>query len=77
MDLSFRPTSSTTCDPWRSRMRRAAERLRLLDESRFEAEIARIDECLRRDAAWSLEAALASCDRWRQAAMPVSPEVGA
>jgi len=58
-------------------MRRAAERLRLLDESRFEAEIARIDECLRRDAAWSLEAALASCDRWRQAAMPVAPEVGA
>ena len=57
-----------TCDPWRSRMRRAAERLRLLDERRFETEIARIDECLRRDAAWSLEAALASCDRWREAA---------
>jgi hypothetical protein len=56
------------CDPWRSRMRRAAERLRRLDEQRFEAEIARIDESLRRDASWGLEAALESCDRWRQAA---------
>jgi hypothetical protein len=51
-------------------MRRAADRLRLLDENRFEAEIARIDECLRRDAAWDLDAALASCDRWREASLP-------
>ena len=74
MDLTFRPA---TRDPWRSRMRRAAESLRLLDESRFQTEIARIDECLRRDAAWGLEAALASCDRWRQTASPVAPELGA
>jgi len=47
-------------------MRRAAECLRLLDEHRFKAEIARIDECLRRDATWGLDAALASCERWRE-----------
>ena len=52
------------CDPWRTRMRRTAERLRLLDEGRFQCQIARIDECLRADAAWNLEAALRSCDRW-------------
>ena len=51
-------------DAWQRRMRRAAERLRLLDERRFERQIARIEECLRRDAAWDLRAALASCDRW-------------
>jgi len=51
-------------DPWRSRMRRTAERLRLLDERRFENQIAKIEECLHRDANWSLEAALTSCDRW-------------
>jgi hypothetical protein len=45
-------------------MRRTAERLRLLDEGRFQRQIARIDECLRIDAAWNLEAALRSCDRW-------------
>jgi len=53
-------------DPWRRRMRRTAERLRLLDERLFERQIARIEECLHRDAAWNLEAALASCDRWRR-----------
>ena len=71
MDVSVRHESShfqDACDPWRSRMRRAAECLRLLDAQRFEAEIARIDECLRQDAAWGLEAALASYDRLRQAA---------
>jgi hypothetical protein len=51
------------CDPWRKRMRNTAETLRRLDESRFRAEIARIEECLRVDANWNLEAALASCKR--------------
>ena len=51
-------------DPWRIHMRRSAERLRLLDEGRFKSQIARIDECLRTDAAWNLEAALRCCDRW-------------
>ena len=53
-------------DPWRRRMRRTAERLRLLDQRLFERQIARIEECLHRDANWNLEAALASCDRWLQ-----------
>ena len=52
------------CDPWRKQMRRAADQLRLLDEPRFKRQIARIEECLRRDAAWDLEAALTSCHRW-------------
>jgi hypothetical protein len=52
-------------DPWRRRMWKTAERLRLLDARRFENQIAIIEECLRRDAGWNLEAALASCDRWR------------
>jgi len=51
-------------DAWRSRMLRTAERLRLLDERRFESQIAKIEECLHRDAHWDLEAALTSCDRW-------------
>lgn len=51
------------CDPWRRRMSRTAETLRRLDESRFCAQIARIEECLRVDANWNLEAALASCKR--------------
>jgi hypothetical protein len=51
-------------DPWRSRMRRTAEWLRLLDEPRFENQIAKIEECLQRDTNWNLEAALTSCDRW-------------
>jgi hypothetical protein len=46
-------------------VRLAAERLRLLDENRFRTQIARIEECLERDAAWNLESALASCARWR------------
>jgi hypothetical protein len=46
-------------------MRRSAERLRRLDERGFKRQIARIEECLRRDAEWNLEAALRSCDRWR------------
>jgi hypothetical protein len=46
-------------------MTRTARQLRLLDARRFENQIATIEECLRRDAAWNLEAALASCDRWR------------
>ena len=53
------------CDPWRKQMRRAADQLRLIDEQRFKGQIARIEECLRRDAAWNLEAALTSCHRWR------------
>jgi hypothetical protein len=55
-------------DPWRKRMQRTAEHLRLLDERRFHWQIARIEECLERDAAWNLEAALSSCARWRPAA---------
>ncbi len=46
------------CDPWRKQMRKAADQLRLLDEQRFKGQIARIEECLRRDATWNLEAAL-------------------
>ena len=57
-----RPTQDRA-DPWRSRMRKTAERLRLLDERRFESQIAKIEECLQRDANWNLEAALASCKR--------------
>jgi hypothetical protein len=51
------------CDPWRKRMRNTAETLRRLDQDRFRAEIARIEECLRVDANWNLEAALASSKR--------------
>ena len=58
------PESPDRADPWRRRMWRTAERLRLLDERRFENQIAKIEECLYRDANWDLEAALASCDRW-------------
>jgi len=36
---------------------RRADQLRLLDGQRFKSQIA-IEECLRKDAAWSLEAAL-------------------
>jgi hypothetical protein len=50
-------------DPWRRRMRRTAETLRRLDARRFEAPIGRIEECLRIDANWNLEAALAFCRR--------------
>ena len=53
------------CDPWRRRMRRIAERLRLLDEARFELQIGKIESCLQRDAEWGLEDALRSCDRWQ------------
>jgi hypothetical protein len=52
-------------DPWRRHMRRTAERLRLLDAQRFEAQIEKIQSCLDRDARWDLDAALESCDRWR------------
>ncbi len=55
------------CDPWRRRMRRAAERLRLLDAHRFEDQIERIESCLERDSQWDLSRALESCDRWRAA----------
>ena len=58
------------CDPWRRRMRNTAETLRRLDESRFRAEIARIEECLRVAASWNLEAALASCKRRWSALQP-------
>lgn len=57
-------------DPWRKRMRHTAETLRRLDESRFRAEIARIEECLRVDANWNLEAALAS---YRRQWCPLQP----
>ena len=50
-------------DPWRRRMHAAAERLRSLDEQRFPQQIERIHECIRRDAAWNLEAALACAAR--------------
>jgi hypothetical protein len=39
--------------------------LRFLDERRFQNQIAGIEECLHRDAAWNLKAALTCCDRWR------------
>jgi hypothetical protein len=54
-------------DPWRRRMRKAADRLRLLDADRFEDQIERIERCLDRDARWDLTLALESCDRWRGA----------
>ncbi len=54
-------------DPWQTRMRRTAERLRLIDERLFQQQIAKIEECLYRDSNWNLDAALASCDRWRAA----------
>ena len=40
------------------------------DVQRFESQIAAIEECLRRDAGWNLEAALASCDRRRAYSIP-------
>ena len=52
-------------DPWRWSMWRTAERLRRLDEQRFQAQIATIEECLHRDATWNLEAALTCGQRWR------------
>ena len=61
-------TMAETCDlgdPWRRYMRLCAERLRRLDEGLFHEQIAKIEECLRRDAEWNLEYALESCDRWR------------
>jgi len=48
-------------DPWRRRMRTTADRLRLLDAHRFEAQIEKIESCLVRDAHWDLQAALESC----------------
>ena len=57
-------------DPWRRRMWRTAERLRLLDERRFENQIATIEACLHRDATWNLEAALTSIERWRRPTEP-------
>jgi hypothetical protein len=47
-------------------MGKIAERLRILDERRFQDQIAKIEECLHRDATWDLNAALTSCDRWRE-----------
>lgn len=47
-------------------MMKLAECLRRLDEGRFAEQIARIEECLRVDAGWNLEAALASCNRARR-----------
>ena len=54
-------------DPWRRYMRLSAERLRRLDSHLFREQIAKIEECLRRDAAWNLDYALESCDRWSTA----------
>jgi hypothetical protein len=51
-------------DPWRRYMRHSAERLRRLDAGLFHEQIAKIEECLRRDADWNLDYALESCDRW-------------
>jgi hypothetical protein len=50
-------------DPWRRRMTRTADTLRRLDPCRFAIPIARIEEYLRVDAGWNLEAALACCRR--------------
>jgi hypothetical protein len=47
-------------------MTKLAECLRRLDEGRFAAQIARIEESLRVDAHWDLDAALASCRRARR-----------
>jgi len=57
------PRIPQPCDPWRKRMRHTAEALRRIDGVRFQAEIARIEECLRVDADWNLEAALATARR--------------
>jgi hypothetical protein len=67
-----------TCDlgdPWRRYMRLSAERLRRLDERLFQDQIAKIEECLRRDAEWNLEYALESCDRWSAPATPTACEI--
>jgi len=45
-------------------MRMTAELLRAIDESRFHPLIVRIEECLRRDANWNLDAALSINERW-------------
>ena len=65
-EMDERPESAKgqPCDPWRRRMHRAAERLRLLDAGRFEAQIERIESCLERDAQWDLNDALRCYDRW-------------
>ena len=47
-------------------MSKLADALRRMDELRFQAQIVRIEECLRVDAAWNLEAALASSHRCRR-----------
>jgi hypothetical protein len=60
------------CDPWRKRMSHTAETLRRLDESRFRAQISKIEECLRVDANWNLEAALASSKRRWSPLQPAS-----
>ncbi len=57
-------------DPWRRRMHATAERLRSLDEQRFQQQIERIHECIRRDAAWNLEAALGSAARCTESIAP-------
>jgi hypothetical protein len=44
-------------------MMKLADSLRRLDEARFRDQIARIEETLRVDATWNLEAALASYAR--------------
>jgi hypothetical protein len=43
-------------------MRMTAEQLRSIDEERFRALISRIEECLRRDANWTVETALSSLE---------------
>lgn len=58
-----RPAVPHAVDPWRRRMTRLAASLRELDEQRFSVPIARIEEMLRIDANWNLEAALASAKR--------------
>jgi hypothetical protein len=53
-------------------MSHTAETLRRLDESRFRAQISKIEECLRVDANWNLEAALASSKRRWSPLQPAS-----
>jgi hypothetical protein len=60
---SLRSPARQTVDPWRRRMTRLAASLRELDEQRFSGPIARIEELLRVDANWNLDAALASYAR--------------
>jgi hypothetical protein len=63
--MDARIQSGLDSDPWRRRMRRLADRLRVLDERLFEQQISSIEACIHRDANWNLEAALSCGERCR------------